>query len=104
MEAIAPGGLADVVVGRDLVLLWRAAEGGEVRAFQGLCPHAFARLSEGVVEEKAGACWVRCPHHMARFRIEDGACGPGWALAPLRRYAVRVEGGQVMLPDPLTPL
>ena len=104
LVAIAPGGLVDVVVGRDLVLLWRAAEGDEVRAFQGLCPHEFARLSEGAVEEMAGDCWLRCPRHLARFRLADGACGPGWALAPLKRYAVRVEKGQVLLPDPLAPL
>lgn len=103
LDAIAPGGFADVVVGRELVLLVRD-EAGEVRAFQGLCPHEFARLAEGTLEEHDGATVVRCPRHLARFRLADGTCGRGWSLAPLRRYAVRIADGAVMVPDPLTPL
>lgn len=103
LDDIAPQGLSDVVVGRELVMLWRGAD-GTVRAFQGLCPHEFARLAEGTVESDETACWVKCPRHLARFRLGDGVCGPGWVLPPLRRYAVRIAGGKVMLPDPLAPL
>lgn len=103
LDALPPGGLADVVVGRELVLLVRD-EAGEVRAFQGLCPHEFARLAEGALEERHGSTVVRCPRHLARFRLSDGACGRGWALPPLRRYAVRVADGAVFVPDPLTPI
>lgn len=89
-------GLLDVVVGRDLVLLVR--RGADVSAFQGLCPHQFARLSEGAIEDEL----IRCPHHLARFRLSDGACAGGWALPPLRRYSVRLEGAAVLLRTPLS--
>jgi len=103
LAALAPSGLADVVVGRELVVLVAVGE-DDVRAFQGLCPHEFARLAEGAVEERDGATWLRCPRHLARFRVGNGETGPGWSLPPLRRYAVRIEDGAIFLPDPLVRL
>jgi 3-phenylpropionate/trans-cinnamate dioxygenase ferredoxin subunit len=91
-------GLADVLLGRQLVLLARRGE--EVLAFQGLCPHQFARLSEG----RLTGDWLRCPRHFARFGLADGACGPGWTLPALQRFATRLEAGMVLLPDPLVAL
>lgn len=93
-----PEGLSDVSIGRHLVLLLR--EGDRVRAYQGLCPHQFARLADGLLIDGA----LQCPHHLARFDLEDGRCGAGWVLPPLKRYAARIEDGAVLLPDPLTPL
>ncbi|MEL6266665.1 MAG: Rieske (2Fe-2S) protein [Pseudomonadota bacterium] len=92
-------GLHDVAVGRELVLLIRQGDG--VLAVQGLCPHQFARLAGGRMTEDG---LLQCPHHMARFRLTDGACAGGWSLPPLRRYAVRLDGGNIALPDPLIPL
>lgn len=98
LEAIPPGGLADMLLGRELVLL--ARQGDAVLAFQGLCPHQFARLAEGRLDGD----WLQCPRHMARFSLADGACGHGWALPALRRFATRIDAGMVFLPDPLTAL
>lgn len=103
LQTLPVGSLTDVVIGRDLVLLVREDE-TTVRAFQGLCPHEFGRLSEGILEEKAGTPFIRCPRHLARFNREDGTCGPGWSLPALRRYAVRLEDGGIYLPDPLARL
>jgi len=89
-------GLLDVEVDGMLVLLVK--QNGDVRAVQGLCPHAFARLAGGRVDE-AGA--LHCPRHLARFSLDDGACLSGWIVPPLKRYAVRVEDGAVQLPFPL---
>jgi len=90
--------MVEVAVGQALVVLVR--RGDEVAAFQGLCPHQFARLAEGRVE----GGWLHCPRHHARFLLDDGRCGPGWALPPLKRFQVRVEGGSVMLSNPLVVL
>lgn len=100
LDDLAPGAMLDVAIGRHLVLLVRDAE-GTVRGYQGLCPHEFARLAEGVVEAEG---WVRCPRHLARFRVEDGSCGKGWTLPPLRRYAVRIADGGIWLADPVAPI
>jgi 3-phenylpropionate/trans-cinnamate dioxygenase ferredoxin subunit len=89
-------GLHEVMVGSDVVVIVRLGE--KIAAVQGLCPHAFARLSEGSVDD---AWRLHCPRHKACFGIDDGLCGPGWVLPPLRRYKVRVEDGDVLLSDPL---
>lgn len=103
LDALAPGALSDVVVGQELVLLVRDAA-GTVRAFQGLCPHEYARLAEGALEEGEGGAMIRCSRHLARFDLADGVCRRGWVLPPLRRYAVEVADGAVLLPDPLVAL
>lgn len=100
LDGLPIGGMVDVVIGRHLVLLVRTGETA-VAAYQGLCPHEFARLAEGTVEAEG---WIRCPRHLARFKVEDGSCGRGWTLPPLRRYAVRLEDGGVWLADPIAPL
>ena len=88
-------GLLEVHVGRHIVLLVKSDD--EIRAFQGLCPHQLARLSEGMVIDDA----IQCPRHLARFNLADGSCTGGWYLAPLRQYDVRIEDDRVLLPDPL---
>ena len=98
LDALQDGAPRDVLIDRQLVLLLR--EGDQVRAMQGSCPHQFARLAQGQIAEG----WIECPHHRARFRLEDGICGPGWRLPPLKRYATLVHEGAVLLPDPLEPL
>ncbi|MBL6600565.1 MAG: Rieske 2Fe-2S domain-containing protein [Alphaproteobacteria bacterium] len=77
------------------VMLLRIA--GEIRALQGNCPHAAARLAKGRVEDG----WLHCPHHKARFRLTDGVCGPGWGLPALLRYMVKLEDETVYLAEPL---
>lgn len=99
LDAFDARGFCEVAVGRELVLLIRRGE--EVVAVQGLCPHAFARLSGGRVDDGGE---LHCPRHMARFRLTDGACVAGWVLPALRRYPVRVEDGRILLPEPLAPL
>lgn len=98
LSDLPESGLLDVTVGRHVVLLVR--QGEQLRAFQGLCPHQYARLADGVLHGDE----LQCPHHMARFRLSDGVCTGGWALAPLRRFAVRTSGDAIQLADPLKPL
>ncbi|MEQ9607069.1 MAG: Rieske 2Fe-2S domain-containing protein [Kiloniellaceae bacterium] len=90
--------LVEMAVGPQRVVLLR--RGGHVGAFQGLCPHQFARLVEGRVKDG----WLHCPRHHACFSLADGHCGPGWVLPSLKRFAVKVADGRVMLSDPLVTL
>ena len=66
---------------------------GEITAYQGLCPHQFARLVEGRVD----GGYIHCPRHMAKFQLGDGVCGPGWVLPPLRRYPVRETDDAILV-------
>ena len=98
LSDMAPKGLFDVVLDDQLILLTKTDDG--IRAFQGQCPHQFARLVGGRLVDGQ----LCCPRHMAFFRLSDGACTNGWQLPPLKRYAVRVTGDAIEVPYPLEPL
>jgi NADPH-dependent 2,4-dienoyl-CoA reductase/sulfur reductase-like enzyme/nitrite reductase/ring-hydroxylating ferredoxin subunit len=87
----------EVSLNESPVLLLRA--GGQVRAFQGKCPHAGAPLAKGAV------CHGRliCPWHKAAFRAEDGALCEPPALDSLERYHVEVRGDEVWVDDQPLP-
>ncbi|CAI8786870.1 FAD-dependent oxidoreductase [Pseudomonas serboccidentalis] len=77
---------------------------GQLRAFQGECPHAGAPLADGAL------CHGRliCPWHKAAFRVEDGAVCEPPALDSLKRYPLELRGDEVWvddqpLPDAHTP-
>ncbi|MBH3446711.1 MULTISPECIES: FAD-dependent oxidoreductase [Pseudomonas] len=91
-----------VEIGDCKIVLLRA--NGELRAFQGLCPHAGAPLAEG------GLCHGRliCPWHKAAYRAEDGGLCEPPSLDSLKRYPLELRGDEVWvddqpLPDPHTP-
>ncbi|MFL6611334.1 MAG: FAD-dependent oxidoreductase, partial [Pseudomonas sp.] len=87
----------EVSLNESPVLLLRV--GGQVRAFQGKCPHAGAPLAKGAV------CHGRliCPWHKAAFRAEDGALCEPPALDSLERYHVEVRGDEVWVDDQPLP-
>jgi|SRR5581483_5738143 NAD(P)H-dependent nitrite reductase small subunit len=62
-----------------------------VYAFEDVCPHAYALLSQGFVEGGE----IECPLHGARFEIASGRCLAPPADQDLRTFAVRVDGGDV---------
>lgn len=92
----------EVQVGDCKIVLLRVA--GQLRAFQGECPHAGAPLADGAL------CHGRliCPWHKAAFRAEDGALCEPPALDSLKRYPLELRGEEVWvddqpLPDPHSP-
>ncbi|MCF5068907.1 Rieske 2Fe-2S domain-containing protein [Pseudomonas syringae] len=92
----------EVKVGDCKIVLLRA--NGELRAFQGECPHAGAPLAEGAL------CHGRliCPWHKAAYRIEGGALCEPPSLDSLKRYPLELRGDEVWvddqpLPDPHMP-
>ena len=100
LDDIPANGLAETLMGeRNLVLIVQRGDG--FTAVQGLCPHQMARLVHGAVLPDGH---LQCPHHLAKFNLEDGTCSAGWILPPLKRYATLVRDRHVLLPDPLVPL
>jgi len=65
--------------------------GDQVFATENVCPHQFALLSDGYLEDGI----IECPLHQARFDVRTGAmqCGP--ADRALRVFAVRVDSDTV---------
>ena len=91
-----------VEIGDCKIVLLRA--NGELRAFQGLCPHAGAPLAEGAL------CHGRLifPWHKAAYRVEDGGLCEPPSLDSLKRYPLELRGEDIWvddqpLPDTHTP-
>lgn len=80
-----------VEAGRVPVLLLRRE--GAIRAVQNWCPHAGGPLDEGEIVGDE----VRCPWHDSRFCLRDGRPTRGPAAVPLRTFAVREEGGRILI-------
>ncbi len=92
------GEMLEVEVGDHTVLLVRL-DGGDVRAYQGNCPHQAFQLSEGTFEGGV----LMCPAHQWTF---DAASGQGVNPGNCRLavYPVRIDGDDVMVEvDGVTP-
>ena len=59
----------------------------------GICTHQVARLSEGYVIDDV----IECPMHNGRFHIPTGRVDGPPACDPLRVYALKVEGQDLMI-------
>ena len=64
---------------------------GEFHAFEDICTHQFAHLSEG---EFSGSR-VRCPLHGATFDVVTGEPKSLPAVKPIPKHEVKIEGGNV---------
>ena len=69
---------------------------GELYAFRDECTHQAFPLSAGSLSA-GGGCRIECIWHGAQFDLVTGAPVKGPALEPLTRYAVRAEGGKILL-------
>jgi nitrite reductase/ring-hydroxylating ferredoxin subunit len=76
--------------GRDIAV---ARVGGQLHAFEGICTHQHAFLSDGVIED---GC-VECPVHGGRFDLTTGRAVAPPAMVPLTIYRVKLEAGQVLV-------
>ncbi|EHM49311.1 rieske [2Fe-2S] domain protein [Yokenella regensburgei ATCC 43003] len=66
---------------------------GEYYALEDVCPHAYALLSQGFVEDGK----VECPLHEAVFDIKTGKCLHGPGERNLNRYPVRIFENQIQI-------
>lgn len=64
---------------------------GEFFAFEDVCTHQFAYLSEGGLENGQ----IRCPLHGAKFDVKSGDAKSLPAVKPVPTHEVKVEDGQV---------
>jgi len=67
--------------------------GGEFHAVDDVCTHAYASLSDGLL---FGA-EIECPLHGGRFDVCTGRALGGIVSEDLRRFALKVEGDDVLL-------
>ncbi len=84
------GGMAQAQNGDTKMLFVRDNDG--VRAFQATCPHYGAPLAKGMICGDT----LYCPWHKAAFAIGDGSLREPPALNDLKRFPVRIEGGEAI--------
>jgi 3-phenylpropionate/trans-cinnamate dioxygenase ferredoxin component len=80
-----------VVCGGRRLALFRLEDG--IYALDDVCSHEFSLLSEGEVWQAE----VSCAKHGSRFNIRTGAVRGLPATLPVRKYAVKVEGGGIFV-------
>lgn len=89
-DELSPGEIKQYTVEDRPVALCNV--GGEFHAFEDICTHQFAHLSEG---EFDGEKRVKCPLHGASFDVETGEAKSLPAVKPVPKHEVKVEGGNV---------
>lgn len=62
-------------------------------AIENVCPHAFALLTDGFIEDEK----VECPLHEAIFDIKTGVLESGPGCRNLHIYPTKVEGEEILI-------
>lgn len=66
---------------------------GDYYALEDVCPHAYALLSQGFVEDGK----VECPLHEAVFDIKSGRCLREPGERDLQRFPLRIVDNQIQI-------
>ena len=88
-EEVAPGEVKQYRVDDRPVALCNVD--GEFHAFEDICTHQFAYLSDGGLEGDK----IKCPLHGARFDVTTGRPQSVPAVKPVPVHEVKVEEGNV---------
>jgi nitrite reductase/ring-hydroxylating ferredoxin subunit len=67
--------------------------GQAVHAVEDVCPHAYALLSQGFVENGV----VECPLHAAKFDVATGKCLNAMGQRDLTCFPVQIVDGRVSI-------
>ncbi len=93
---IEDGEFMTVEVGNEIIVLSRFA--GDFFAVAEACTHAGGPLGDGYQDGET----IECPWHASRFSLRTGRVEKQPADKALGRYAVRVDGEDVLVGPPLT--
>ena len=91
---LADGDMKEVMVGETKVLLTKIK--GQFQAIGNICTHYGGSLHEGCLSGTG----VYCPWHQSRFNVITGDLEEPPALDAVPRFAVRVEGDDVIVTVP----
>lgn len=95
LDELPPGAMRGVRLGPERRVVV-ANVGGELRAFSGVCTHAYAELDKGRLLGDV----LECPLHFSEFDTRTGEALSPPAEEPIAVYAVKVEGGVVVVEVP----
>ena len=72
-----------------------ARAGGKIFATDRICTHAYADLSDGIMNEQE--CTVTCPLHLSAFKLQDGSPQNPPAELPLKTYNVKIHDSGIYI-------
>ncbi len=85
------GEMMEVEMGDQSIAIYRLDEG--FFATDNICTHAFAKLTEGVLED---GC-IECPLHAGIFDVRTGEALDGPVEDDLQVFKVKIEGDDILL-------
>ena len=88
-DEVAPGEAKQYTVEERPVALCNVD--GEFHAFEDICTHQFAYLTEGGLEDGK----IVCPLHGAKFDVKSGKALTLPAVKPVPKHEAKVEDGNV---------
>ena len=91
LDDLWEGEVTDVQVGDELILLVHL-NGGDIRAYQGHCPHQKTALADGKLEGNI----LTCTAHSWQFNLSTGE-GVNPRSCQLYRYQVKVQDGTIFV-------
>lgn len=91
---LSEGNMMLVEVGDERILLSNVE--GELYAIGEVCPHEEGPLAEGFVD----GAEVECPWHGSLFDLRTGANTGPPASDPVPKYALRLEGDDILVGPP----
>jgi len=94
VSELKTGEMMAVTIGDDQVLL--ANIEGNFHAIDDVCSHAYACLSDGVINGEE----VACPLHGGSFNAMTGAPMNLPAEEPLRVFQIKIEGDDIFVAPP----
>jgi len=80
----------DISDGKSVLLI--GMEGGEIKAYQAMCPHQQIELVEGTFED----CVLTCRAHLWQFDCKSGK-GINPDDAQLAEYPIKIDGDDVYI-------
>jgi toluene monooxygenase system ferredoxin subunit len=89
LDDLWEGEITDVRVGNELILLVHLS-GGDIRAYQGYCPHQRTTLADGKLE----GCILTCAAHSWQFDLSTGE-GVNPKSGRLDRYDLKIEDSAI---------
>ena len=96
LDALWEGDFIDVEVEGEVVIILHRV-GGELRAFQGMCPHQEILLADGHIDFDEGT--ITCSAHEWEFSMETGQ-GINPSGCRLFQYDVKLDGEDVLIGVP----
>lgn len=92
-KSLGNGEMKEFDHGNKKIMVAKAAD--KVYATDRICTHAFAELTNGIMNEDE--CTITCPLHLSAFKLDDGMPQNPPAEKPLKTYKVKIQDAGIYI-------